>query len=468
VQSFTYDLVVVGAGSGGYAAARTARALGAKVALADQGPLGGLCILRGCMPSKALIASSDRAHDVAVAARLGVGAGPLAIDFERIMARERGLIDGFARDRIEELVTFPLYKAPARFLSPSELQVGDDVVLTANAFVIATGSIVAPAVVPGLDETGYIDSDAALSLERKPQSLIVLGGGYVAAELGEFFARIGVSTTFVLRAPHLLSTEDDDVGDALTDALRAEGIGIETCAQVERAERSGRKKRVVYAQHGASHSVEADEILYALGRVPNVDGLNLEAADVRYHSITGIEVDMAMRTSNPSIFAVGDVTGMYPLVHVAIYQGELAARNAVLHASDRADYTLQKTRAIFTDPQVAVTGQTEKELRRADVDYVAGSYPFADHGKALVLDKTLGFVKMLASPADGRILGAAVVGSHGSDLIHEIVVAMNYGATVYDFLKIPHLHPTMAEIWTYPPEIIAAAIEAAKVVKAAV
>ena len=155
----------------------------------------------------------------------------------------------------------------------------------------------------------------------------------------QFFARIGVPTTFVLRAPHLLSTEDDDVGDALTDALRAEGIRVETCAQVERAERSGRKKRVVYAQHGASHSVEADEILYALGRVPNVDGLNLEAADVRYHSITGIEVDMALRTSNPSIFAVGDVTGMYPLVHVAIYQGELAARNAVLHASDRADYT---------------------------------------------------------------------------------------------------------------------------------
>ena len=468
MQNFTYDLVVVGAGSGGYAAARTARALGAAVALVDHGPLGGLCILRGCMPSKALIASSDRAHDVAAATRLGVRAGSLGIDFDRIMARERGLIDGFARDRIAELVTFPLYQAPARFLSPTELQVGDDVTLSANAFVIATGSVVAPAVVPGLEETGFIDSDAALSLDRKPESLVVLGGGYVAAELGQFFARIGVSTTFVLRAPHLLSTEDADVGDALTAALRAEGIRVETCAQVERAERAGNAKRVVYTQHGVQHTVEGAEILYALGRIPNVAELNLEAADVRYHSITGVEVDMALRTSNPSIFAVGDVTGMYPLVHVAIYQGELAARNAVLRTNDAADYTLQKTRAIFTDPQVAVTGQTEKDLRRADVDYVAGTYPFADHGKAMVLDKTLGFVKMLAAPADGRILGAAVVGSHGSDLIHEVVVAMNYGATIYDFMKIPHLHPTMAEIWTYPPEIIAADIEGAKIVEAAV
>ncbi len=241
MQSFTYDLVVVGAGSGGLRGAHRARALGAKVALVDQGPLGGLCILRGCMPSKALIASSDRAHDVAGAARLGVHAGSLAIDFDRIMARKRGLIDGFARDRITELVTFPIYQAPARFLSPTELQVGDAATLTASAFVIATGSVVAPAVVPGLEETGYIDSDAALSLARKPESLIVLGGGYVAAELGQFFARIGVQTTFILRAPHLLSTEDADVGDTLTAALRAEGIRVETCAQVDRAERAGQK-----------------------------------------------------------------------------------------------------------------------------------------------------------------------------------------------------------------------------------
>jgi pyruvate/2-oxoglutarate dehydrogenase complex dihydrolipoamide dehydrogenase (E3) component len=460
VQTFAYDLVVVGAGSGGYAAARTARALGANVALVDHGPLGGLCILKGCMPSKALIASSDRAHDVRVAERLGVDAAEPEIDFAHIMARKRSLVEGFAGERIGQLMAYPVYAGAARFESATELRVGDDVTLNAGSFIIATGSVVAPPVIPGLKETGYVDSDAALSLERRPSSLIVLGGGYVAAELGQFYARVGVPTTFVLRAPHVLSTEDDDVGDALTAALRADGMAVETCAQVDRVERAGERKRVSYTQHGRQHSVEADEILYALGRVPNIEGLNLEAAGITYHAITGVEVDATMRTANSLIFAVGDVTGVYPLVHVAIYQGELAARNAVNGTDDRADYSLQKTHAIFTDPQVAIAGQTEKDLLRAGVDYVAGSYPFADHGKAMVLDKLVGFVKMMAAPRDGRILGAAVVGSHGSDLIHEVVVAMNYGATVYDFLKVPHIHPTMAEIWTYPPEIIAEKIEA--------
>ncbi len=462
VDTFAYDLIVVGAGSGGYAAARTARALGANVALVDHGPLGGLCILKGCMPSKALIASSDRAGDVRHAQRLGVDASVRDIDFPFIMARKRALVEGFADERVGQLMRYPVYAGAARFVSPTELRVGDDVTLTAPTFIIATGSVVAPAVIPGLAETGYVDSDAALSLEHRPASLIVLGGGYVAAELGQFYARLDVPTTFVLRAPHLLSTEDDDVGDALTASLRDEGIAIETCAQVDRVERNGARKRVFYTQHGETRSVEADEILYALGRVPNVSGLDLEAAGVTYHAITGIDADATMRTSNPLIFAVGDVTGVFPLVHVAIYQGELAARNAVQGTDDRADYSLQKTHAIFTDPQVAIAGQTEKELRRADVPYVAGSYPFADHGKALVLDKLAGFVKMMAAPRDGRILGAAVVGSHGSDLIHEVLVAMNYGATVYDFLKIPHLHPTMAEIWTYPPEIIVDKIEATR------
>ncbi len=215
----------------------------------------------------------------------------------------------------------------------------------------------------------------------------MLGGGYVAAELGQFYARLGVATTFVLRAPHLLSTEDDDVGDALTQALRDEGIRVETGAQVVRVERSAAGKRVTYAQGCAEEHVDSEEILYALGRLPNVAGLDLEAAGVRYHAMTGIEIDDTMRTSNPNIFAVGDVTGIAPLVHVAIYQGEIAARNAVSRAHERADYTLQKAHAIFTDPQVAVAGATEKDLQRAAIAYVSGSYPFDDHGKAIAIGR---------------------------------------------------------------------------------
>jgi pyruvate/2-oxoglutarate dehydrogenase complex dihydrolipoamide dehydrogenase (E3) component len=455
MQHLRYDLVVIGAGSGGYAAARTARDLGASVALVDHGPLGGLCILRGCMPSKTLLASSDLVADIRDGKELGVTSGPPTIDLAHIFARKREVIRDFADYRIEGIKSFPLYEGLAAFESEHVLRVGDDVRLEARAFVIATGSVVAPPVVPGLVEAGYVDSDAVLDTARLPESVVVLGGGYVGSELGQFLARMGVQTTFLVRAKHLLSTEDADVGDAVTFYFRQEGIDVRTGAQLSHVEVRAGKKVVHYTRDGLPGSVAADEIFYALGRVPNVAGLELERAGVTCHAVTGIEVGPDMRTSARHIFAVGDVTGYYPLVHVAIYQGELAARNAIRGTAEEADYALQRTHTIFTDPQVAVVGRTEKELRAAGVPYLSGSYLFSEHGKAIAINKTKGFVKMLASPDDGKILGAAVVGPEASDLIHEVIVAMFYGGTASEFAKIPHLHPTLAEIWTYPAEDIA-------------
>jgi len=455
VKTIGYDLVVIGAGSGGYAAARTARDLGASVALVDHGPLGGLCILRGCMPSKVLIASSDRAVDVRESGHLGVHTGPAQFDLKAIFERKRHIIAGFADYRIDQINTFPLYSGLASFESPRRLRVGDDVVLEGKSFVIATGSVVAPPALPGLVEAGYIDSDAVLEAEALPGSIVVLGGGYVGAELGQFLARMGVKTTFLIRAKHLLSGEDDDVGDALTLYFRDEGIDMVTSVQLSHVETAGGKKIVHYLLEGERRSIAADEIFYALGRVPNIAGMDLERAGVRCHHITGIEVAPDMRTCVPNIFAVGDVTGQHPLVHVAIYQGEIAARNAITGSSEVADYSLQRSHTIFTDPQIAVSGRTEKELLAAGVPYLSGAYLFSEHGKAVATDKTKGFVKMLASPLDGKILGAAIVGAHASDLIHEVIVAMYYDGTVAEFIKIPHLHPTMAEILTYPAEDIA-------------
>ena len=459
MKTFRYDLIVVGAGSGGYAAARTARDLGASVALVDHGPLGGLCILRGCMPSKTLLATSDVIAEIHDGEELGVRTGAPRIDLAHIMERKRKIIAGFADYRIEGLHSFPLYEGQARFESGTRLRVGDDVLLEAGKFIIATGSVVAPAAVPGLVETGYVDSDAVLETASLPESIIVLGGGYVGAELGQFLARMGVATTFVIRAKHLLSTEDKDVGDAVTFYFRQEGIDVRSGALVSSVEHCGAKKVVHYRREGELESVEADEIFYALGRVPNIEGLDLDAAGVLCHAITGIEVGPDMRTCVPNIFAVGDVTGTYPLVHVAIYQGEVAARNAILGTSEVADYSLQKAHTIFTDPQVAIAGRTEKELVAEGVPYLTSSYLFSEHGKAVAINKTKGFVKMMASPLDGRILGAAIVGPEASDLIHEVIVAMYYRATVAEFAKIPHLHPTLAEILTYPAEDIAAQIE---------
>ena len=292
----------------------------------------------------------ERPHYRREAGRLGIQAEVTGIDFAGIMARKARIIGGFTDDRVSELHTFPLFEGLARFRSPHEVEVGDDLLLQAKHVIIATGSVVAPPPLTGLAETGYIDSDAALELRALPESLIVLGGGYVACELGQFFARMGVPTTMIARASQLLSCEDKDIGDALTFYFREEGIRVETKARIDGVDPPRRSKILRFVRDRTPHQVEAAEILFALGRVPNVDGLHLEAAGVDYHAITGITVDPTLRTSNPDIFAVGDVTGDFPLVHVAIYQGEIAARNAVTEAAEAADYTLVRTHTIFYRP----------------------------------------------------------------------------------------------------------------------
>jgi pyruvate/2-oxoglutarate dehydrogenase complex dihydrolipoamide dehydrogenase (E3) component len=453
-----HDLVVIGAGSAGYAAARTARDFGCDAALVDHGPLGGLCILKGCMPSKALLASSDALYDAREARELGIGTGRVTADAPFIVGRKRRLVHEFAEYRIEGIESFPLYRGAARFLSASQVAVGDDVVLESSRFVVATGSTITPPVLPGLQETGYVDSDGVLELETIPRSAIVLGGGYTACELGQYLSRMGSRTTMLIRSNHLLTQSDDDIGVTLTECFRAEGIEVLTGTALLRASLRKGKKAVEFSRDGATHEVEAEEIFYALGRTPNVAGLELEKAGVACHPVDGVKVDATLRTSNPCIFAVGDVTGEYMLVHVAIYQGEVAARNACLHAREEADYRLSSAYAVFCDPQVASAGMTEKALQGEDAAYVRGRYDFAEHGKAQCLGKTKGFVKMMADATTGRILGAAAIGPQASELIHEIIVAMTFGATVAQLMRIPHLHPTLAEIWTYPAEECAVAL----------
>lgn len=466
----SYDLVVVGAGSGGYAAARTARELGASVALVDKGPLGGLCILRGCMPSKALLASSDALYDAREALAIGIDAGSATQDMPFIAARKRGLVRSFAEYRKEGIATFPLYEGCASFASAHEVRVchhsaaspchpepveGRHTILQAKSFIIATGSVVAPPVVPGLAEAGYLDSDAVLELERIPKSVIVLGGGYTACELGQFLSRMGARTTMVVRSA-LMSHSDEDVSDTLEAAYREDGIEIVKGARLDRVERRGTEKIVHIVVDGVERTIAAEEIFYALGRVPNVDGLKLEAAGVKYGPLRGVEVDATLRSNVRNVFAIGDVTAEFLLVHIAIYQGEVAARNAILDGDEAADYRVFSAHTIFCDPQVARVGKSEKALKAAKLPYVVGRYEFAEHGKAMCLGKTKGFVKIVADGRSGEILGATVVGAQGSELIHEMIVAMHYRATVQEFMRIPHLHPTLAEIWTYPAEMCAA------------
>jgi len=451
----THDVVVIGGGSAGYAAARTAREAGADVAIVDRGPLGGLCILRGCMPTKAILRSAEIAAAMRRAPEFGLSPVEVRADLSAIVDRKNRLVREFADYRIQQLrdPAYTLYEAPASFLTPHRLQAGNDQI-AAKAFIVATGSAPRTGIVPGLDHASCVTSDELLDLRDQPESLIVLGAGPVGLELGQFFSRIGTRVTIVQRSPYVLSHLDQDVGSALMQALEQDGLSILAEATVQRIEQAGAQPVVHMIRQGVEHTLSGELVLNALGRVPNIAGLNLSAAGVTVEA-GRVMVDGGMRTSQPHIFAVGDVTNLYDIVHIAIQQGELAGWNAChLREAPRQFDDRLVTEVVFTDPQVAVAGLSEKACCDKAIPYLTASYPFADHGKAMCLGATHGFVKLIADPKTGLILGAQIVGPEAGEVIHELIAVMYYRGTVQDLLRIPHYHPTLAEIVTYPAESI--------------
>jgi dihydrolipoamide dehydrogenase len=452
-----FDVLVLGAGSAGYAAARTAGGAGATVGLVDKGPLGGLCILKGCMPSKALLRTSEVIELIRHAGELGLDVPEPTIDWGRIMARRAALVKEFADYRIEQIekaANTTLVMGEPRFLDAHTVQVGERI-LYGETIIIATGSRTFIPPVPGLDEVGYLTSDEVLELPERPDSLIVVGGGYIGLELGQFYQRLGCAVTVVQRSHHVLSDQDPDVAEALQESLRGDGMTILTgarCVSVRRVE--GLVEFTADVQ-GESVTVRAAAIMMATGRTGNTDFLDLAKAGVE--TADGfIPVDTQLRTNVPHIFAAGDVTGLKLLVHLAIQQAEWAAHNAVHPEQPKtADYRLIPA-AVFTDPNVADVGIKEREARSLGLDVLVGRYDFADHGKAMCMGTPAmkGFVKLIGDAATGEILGAAIVGPEAADLIHELVVAMHYRAKAGELMMIPHVHPTLAEILTYPAEEI--------------
>jgi pyruvate/2-oxoglutarate dehydrogenase complex dihydrolipoamide dehydrogenase (E3) component len=457
MRRFDYDLAVIGGGSGGYAAARTGAAAGLKTVVIEGGKqVGGLCILRGCMPTKALLYAAEVKHLASQAPIWGVKAGKVSFDFARVMARKDAQIKDFAGFREQQLNDgrFKFIRANATFIDPHTIALSNGRKLGAKNFVIATGSRVAPPPLPQLNAVGFITSDEAVALKKLPKSLIILGGGAIACEFAQLFARLGVTVTLIQRSEQVLRDFDADAGAEIANAFRHEGIQVFTGTKLVDVRRTGKLKTVSFEQQGQKHSVAAAEILLALGRAPNTAGLNLEQAGVATEN-QRIATDDQMRTSARHIFAAGDCTGPHEIVHIAIQQGETAVHN-LLHPRKprRMDYRLLIS-VVFTDPQAAVVGLTEKAAAARGVKYLAAGYPFNDHGKSLIMEAKYGFVKLLADPRTGEILGGSCVGPVGGELIHEIVAAMAKRMTVRELAAMPHYHPTLAEIWTYPAEEIA-------------
>lgn len=452
-----FDLAVIGGGSAGYAAARTAQGAGWRVAVVEGGAeVGGLCILRGCMPTKALLYAAEVLHLCRRAQTWGLRVEDAGFNFARVMARKDAMIQEFAEYRRQQLGDgrFEFIRAEARFIDPHTVVLSDGRRLAAKHFVIATGSTVAPAPLPALNEVGFITSDDALALTRLPRSLIVLGGGAVAVELAQFFARFDVKVTLIQRSEHVLKDCDTDAAEVVETVFRREGMNVFTGTRLTGARRVGELKEVAFEHGGRPVCVSAEEILFAMGRNPATASLDLPAAGVKLDG-PRIVTNEKMQTSAPHIFAAGDCTGPHEIVHIAIQQGEIAAHNLLQpFTARRMDYRLL-TSVVFTDPQVAQVGLTEKEAAAQGLVCLTAKYPFNDHGKSLLMEAKDGFVKLLANPATGEIIGGSCVGPLGGELIHEIVTAMHKRMTVQELAAMPHYHPTLAEIWTYPAEEIA-------------
>jgi pyruvate/2-oxoglutarate dehydrogenase complex dihydrolipoamide dehydrogenase (E3) component len=457
MSDLSVEVAVIGAGSAGYAAARRVAAGGLQTALVEGGAeLGGLCILRGCMPTKVLLHTAEVLHQAQRAALFGLNAHAAGFDFAAVMARKDQLIAEFAAYRSEQLLTgkFQLIRARARFVDPGMVALSTGGVLRARHFILCTGSVVAPSPVPGLSEVGFLTSDDALGLKQLPKSLIILGGGSVAVEFAQFFARFGVEVSLVQRSAHVLREHDLDTARVLETVFRRERIQLFTDTRLLKAWREGEQKAVAFEHGGQTVRLAADEIFFGLGRVPNTEGLHLEAARVSVEH-GRILTTLDMRTSAAHIYAAGDCTGLHEIVHLAIQQAEVAADNILRPQTPRRmDYRLL-TSVVFSDPQVASVGLTEKAATAMNLPYLAASYLFADHGKSILMEARDGFVKLLAAPATGEILGGGVIGPMGGELIHEIVAAMAGRMTVQELAAMPHYHPTLAEIWSYPAEELA-------------
>lgn len=457
-----YDFIIIGGGSAGYAAARTASGLGLRTAVVESAKeMGGLCILRGCMPSKTLLESAHRAHVIRHAEEFGLRAENFTVNGKEIIARKRRLVEEFASYRREQLQSgkFDLIRGHASFLDAHTIKVelteGETRLIKATSFLITTGSSISHPSIPGLIETGYMTSDDVLDSEIIPRSVVVLGGGAIAVEIATYYNGLGVAVTLIQRSAQLLKEVDTDVATALADGLRKRGIIVFTNTKLEHVEQNGESKRVVFTHNGESKTADAAEIVQCLGRSPNLNGLQLANTGIADENF--LTVKSTQQTTQTHIFAAGDVAGPYEVVHIAIQQGEIAARNAARiirttnETLEESDYRL-KLYAVFSEPQVAAVGLNEKEALAQNLPVRSAQYPFNDHGKSMCMGETDGFVKLITNADSGEIVGGAVVGPHASDLIHEIVVAMHFRSTAAQLASIPHYHPTLSEIWSYPAE----------------
>ena len=443
----TFDAVVIGAGVGGYVAAIRLAQLGKKVALVEKESLGGVCLNWGCIPSKALIAAANLIEDVRGAAERGILVDAPRVDVAKLREFKSGvvkkLVGGVAL--LEKGNGVEVIKGTARFVSPTAIEVAgaEPLRVEAPAFILATGA--RPIEIPGFafDGKDVWSAREAVDLPEVPPRLAVIGGGIIGLELGTVYAKLGSQVTFLEALPQILTGIDPDAVRLVQKGLRQRKVTVHVSAKAKGFERKGKELLVAFEVAGATQTLACDKILVAVGMRPVTDGLGLEAAGVKVGPRGFVEVDAQYRTSAPSVFAVGDLTGPPLLAHKASKEGEIAAEVIAGKKSTRDWVALPA--AIFCDPEVAAVGLSEEEARAAGHEPMVGKFAFGALGRAIAIDHTEGFVKVVGDKKTGLLLGVTICGPEASDLIAEAALALEMGAYLEDVALTIHAHPTLPE-----------------------
>ena len=440
-QDVPFDIAIIGGGPGGYVAAIRAAQLGARVALVEKDRLGGVCLHRGCIPTKALLRTAEALLESKHAATVGVAVNDATVDFAAMMAWKKRAVAQQA-DELEKLIAWrkiAVFRGEGRLVGPDSIKVGDEL-LAAGKIIIATGSLPSRLSIPGANLPGVLTSDQILELDAMPESLVVIGAGVVGCEFASIFSALGARVTVLEVLPRILPPVDEEIARRFQQILRSQGVTIHTKASLQEIKAQDDRLRLLFALGEEHQEVVADRVLMAVGHRPSSDALEAAGLALRDGSVT---VNDRLETSVDNVYAAGDVLGLYMLAYVASYQGIIAAENA-LGGSRQADYRAVPT-CVFTLPEIASVGLREEEARAQGVSYKVSRFPFSALARAQLLGQPLGLVKLICEEPSGRLLGVHILGPRATDIIGEGVLALRMGATAQDRAHTRHGHPSLPE-----------------------
>lgn len=451
--SGTYNVAVIGAGTAGLVTAAGTASLGGRVALIERNKMGGDCLNFGCVPSKALLSSARLAHKIRNAGVWGMEKQAPQFQFAKVLERMRGrrakIAPKDSQARFESLGV-DVFRGEARFLSAHELEV-EGTKLRAKNFVIASGTRATVPPIQGLKDVPYFTNETIFDeLTSAPESLAIIGGGPIGCELAQAFCRLGVRVTLLNRGPHILSKEDPEVAAFMQERLENEGVIVLNQAETKSCAEAGGQIQITYSQKPAPEETKklpASALLLASGRTPNIDALDLEAAGVRF-SKRGVATNQCLQTSQPHIYAAGDIVGPFLFTHMADYHARIVVRNILLPfpcLRQKVDYSVVPW-CTFLDPEIARVGLNETEAKEKNIPYDLVRQELAQVDRAVVESQEAGFAKVLLQRGSDKIIGVTLVAEHAGDLLHEFILAMKCGIGLGKISSTIHVYPTFAEI----------------------